>query len=807
MSASALDGVRVVEFGEMIAGPYCGKMLGDLGADVIKIETPAGDSARAYGPFPDGKAHAERSALFLYLNTSKRGVTLDLSSAADVESLKKLLQWADVFIDSHAPNVLAECGLDWEAVHALNPKLIYTSITPYGRTGPRADAPGDELTLVHASGLGNLLPTRSTDASRAPVKPGGNPMGYHGGLAAAVASVAALLSQNKSEAGTLIDISLQEVMVAMCAPQIAGARYHGSTWSRVPDRPPAMGRVQTSDGYVILNALDDHHFAALRELMGNPDWCVSEKWNSMAYRANNLMTIAPQIDAWMLAQQKDDIHHKAAAKRIPIGPMYTAEDVMNYPQYEAREYFVDVNHPEAGTYRYAGWPYKLPASPPCIQRPAPRLGEHNEEVIQGPLLDTPRASTPDSGTDDGKSLPLEGVRVLEFAWVWAGPYAGQLLAQLGADVIKVESHNRTDLMRRAVVWPLSEPAPASVPPNDGIAFNSVNMNKRSVTLDMSKPEGLALAQKLVATSNVVFDNMRPGALGKLGLGYDALAAIREDIIVASSSGRGTTGPESQYLGYAMIHHAIGGNAYITGYPDDHPCHTTGDVDIMNATTLAFSIIAALHHHVRTGEGQFIDFSQCEAVSSLIGEVLLGYEMTSTIPERAGNAHHVHAPHNVYPAWGIDRWIAIECHNDAEFKMLSEVMGQPTLAGDPRFSDTTVRKTNEEALDEIIAAWTRQRDRDRMVGELLNAGVAAAPSRDARDLYADPHLKARGAFVNVNHPSYGDLKLIGAPWRAKDLEADAARAPFLGEHTDSMLKETLGLTDDEIDSLRENKIVQ
>ncbi len=805
MSASALDGVRVVEFGEMIAGPYCGKMLGDIGAEVIKVERPEGDLARAYGPFPEDAPHPEKSALFLYTNTSKRGVTLDLNVAGDVEALKKLLRWADVFIDSHAPSVLANRGLDYDAVRAINPGLIYTSITPYGRSGPRADAPGDELTLVHAAGLGNLLPTRSTDASRAPVKPGGNPMGYHAGLAAAVATMAALFARDKTGAGTLIDVSLQEVMVAMCAPQIAGARYHGSTWSRVPDRPPAMGRVQTADGYVILNALDDHHFAALRELMGNPEWCAGDEWNSMAYRANNLMTIAPQIDAWMLKQKKDDIHHKAAGKRIPIGPMYTAKDVMDYPQYAAREYFVDVDHPEAGTHRYAGWPYKLPQSPPRIQRPAPRLGEHNEEILHGPMLDTPRESKP--AAEKKASLPLEGVRVLEFAWVWAGPYAGQLLAQLGAEVIKVESHNRTDLMRRAVVWPLPDPAPTSIPPNEGIAFNSVNMNKKSVTLDMSKPEGLELARKLAATANVVFDNMRPGALGKLGLGYDALKKLRSDIIVASSSGRGTTGPESQYLGYAMIHHAIGGNAYITGYPDDHPCHTTGDVDIMNATTLAFAMLAAIHHHARTREGQFIDFSQSEAVSSLIGEVLLGYEMTSRVPERAGNAHPTIAPHNVYRAWGIDRWIAIECRTDAEFAALSEIMGQPALAKDPRFHNAPARKKNESELDAIIEAWTRERDRDRVVAQLLKAGIAAAPSRDARDLYADPHLKARGAFVNVNHATLGELELIGTPWRMEDLTAEPKPAPFLGEHTENVLADVLGLTDAEIQSLRRNKIIQ
>ena len=791
----------------MVSGPYCGKLLGDLGADVVKVEAPEGDPARGYGPFPDDEVHSERSALFLYTNTSKRGVTLDLAIPDDLDAFKKLIRWADVLIDNHGPVVLASCGLDWDALKALNPGLVYTSITPYGRTGPRAHVPGDELTLVHAAGLGNLLPTRSVDASRAPIKPGGCPVGYHGGLAAAVATLAALLARGKTGGGTLIDVSLQEVMLAMMAPAVAGVRYHRTTWCRVPDRPPAMGRMQTADGYVILNALDDHHFAALRELMGNPAWCGDEAWDSMAYRVNHLMDIAPHIDEWMSGQMKDEIHHKAAAKRIPIGPINTAADVMNYPQYKARDYFVEVDHAEAGTHRYAGWPYKLPASPPRVQRPAPRLGEHNEEILRGTGFEAGRDAPPDSDASREGALPLQGIRVLEFAWVWAGPYAGMLLAQLGAEVIKVESHNRTDLMRRTVVWPLPEPAAKRVPPNEGISFNAVNMNKKSVTIDMSKPEGVELAHKLAATSDVVFDNMRPGALGKLGLGYENLRALRPDIIVASSSGRGSVGPESQYLGYAMIHHAIGGNAYITGYPDDHPCHTTGDVDIMNATTLAFAILAALHHHARTGEGQFIDYSQCEGVSSLIGEVLLGYEMTSRIPERMGNEHPLFAPHGVYRSWGVDRWLAIEVHSDEEFKGLARVMGRPELAEDPRFSDGHARKKHEKELDAIVEAWTRGRDRDRTVEVLVAAGIAAAPSRDARDLYADPHLQARGAFVTVNHPDLGDLDLVGRPWKMNGFEVKAVRAPFLGEHNDEVFKGILGLADGELSALREKRIIQ
>ncbi len=363
-------------------------------------------------------------------------------------------------------------------------------------------------------------------------------------------------------------------------------------------------------------------------------------------------------------------------------------------------------------------------------------------------------------------------------------------------MIKVEGPNRLDLTRRSVVWPRASEEPESLGPNAGMTFNTMNLNKRSLTLDLSAPEGRQLAVRLAAECDVIYDNMRPGAMIKLGLGYEELRQANSALIVASSSGRGHGGPESEYLGYAMVHQGVGGGAYISGYSDDHPTHSGGDVDLMNAITLAFSVVSALHHRDRTGEGQFIDYSQCEGVSSLIGDVLLEYELTGHVPERNGNRHRRHAPHNVYRCWGVDRWLAIEVHDDDEFGRLAEALGQPELARDPRFAKAAARKRNEAELDRIVGAWTRERDRDWMAGELLAAGVAAAPSRDARDLYADSHLRHRGAFVKVDHPEWGPLELVAPPFRFDGREPTLRRAPLLGEHNDEILGDLLGLTAEE-----------
>jgi len=809
MKRKALNDLKVLEFAEMVAGPYCGKLLADLGAEVIKVEPPSGDPARRVGPFPEDRPHPEKSALFLYLNANKKGVTLDLDEEEDRRRFERLVAWADLLIDNHAPEVLEGKGLGWDHLKELNPSLIYLSITPYGRSGPRSKCKGGELTVSHGGALANLLPARSVDISLPPVKMGGYFAGYHSGIIAALTGLALFLGRDQDPTARLVDISMEEVMLALVSPVVASTRYHGTTWSRVPDRPPAMGRMETSDGYVVLGAADDHHFRAFRELMGKPEWAASDLWDDRYYRMHHLMDIAPMMEDWMRQQKKEDIHHRAAKAKIPIGPFNTAADVLANEQYQARGYFIEVDHPIAGKHLYPGWPYKMTATPPAVERPAPLLGQHNQEVFEKAekavvAIAHREKKIPSEGPPP---LPLEGVRVLDFSWVWAGPYACRVLAELGAEVIKIEGHKRSDLTRRSVVWPLPDPVPTKVKPNQGLGHITVNLNKKSLTLDLSKPEGVKIARRLVAMSDVVIDNMRPGAMEKLGLGYSELKKIRQDIIAATLSSRGYGGPHTDYLGFATIHQAIGGVAYISGHPESHPTHgTPGDADLMNGITLDLAVLAALYHRRRTGEGQFIDFSQCEGVSSLIGEVLLGYTMTGRIQERMGNRHPLYCPHNVYRCWGVDRWLALEIHSDEEFAVLARLINRPDLIQDPRFADMASRKRHEKELDAIIEAYTSQRDRDWMVNEFCRAGLAAAPSREARDVYADPHFRKRKVFLQIEHPELGLLEIIDTPWKISGLSKPNRHAPLLGEHNDYVLKDLLGMSEEEILSLKEKEII-
>ena len=358
-----------------------------------------------------------------------------------------------------------------------------------------------------------------------------------------------------------------------------------------------------------------------------------------------------------------------------------------------------------------------------------------------------------------------------------------------------------------MVWPLQDSVPTKVRPNQGLGNITVNLNKKSLTLDLSKPEGVRIARRLTAQSDLVIDNMRPGAMEKLGLGYEELKKVKQDIIVATLSSRGYGGPHTDYLGFATIHQAVGGVAYISGHPESHPTHgTPGDADLMNGLTLAYACLAALNHRSKTGEGQFIDFSQCEGVSSLIGETLLGYAMTGRIQERMGNRHPFYCPHNVYRCWGVDRWLALEIHSDREFATLAQIISRPELAEDP---DLLTRASRNKMRTNWTASLNPGPPSGTGTGWSRNssqAGLAASPSREARDVYADSHFRQRNALLSIEHPEIGHLEIVDTPWKISGLQKPHRHAPLLGEHNDYVLKELLGLSDEEIKELQEKEVI-
>lgn len=392
--------------------------------------------------------------------------------------------------------------------------------------------------------------------------------------------------------------------------------------------------------------------------------------------------------------------------------------------------------------------------------------------------------------------PLDGVRITDFTWAWAGPHGTLLLAMLGAEVIKIESHTRLDHSRmRSLMAGATQGGPDASP-----LFNDLNLNKLSLTLNLRMEESREIVRRLVAKSDVVVQNMRPGVLDRLGLGYDDLRAVKPDLVMLSSSAVGASGPERTYAGYAPTFASLSGIAHITGYPDRPPLPLSGSVDLRVGTASAFAILSALYGRERTGRGQHIDLSSTEVVSAMMGDVFVAHELTGRVPERAGNRDAAMAPHNCYACKGERRWVTIAVAGDEEWAALRRVIGDPSLDAE-EFAEPVARWRNQEALDEIVGRWTRQREVDEVVRTLQAAGVPSLPLNSGAAISADPHVSERGILERVTHPRLGEKRVVGAPWRFGDDGVGVrAPAPLLGQHNDYVLGEILGLPRAEIDRL-------
>jgi benzylsuccinate CoA-transferase BbsF subunit len=377
------------------------------------------------------------------------------------------------------------------------------------------------------------------------------------------------------------------------------------------------------------------------------------------------------------------------------------------------------------------------------------------------------------------------------------------LVFLGAEVIKVESMNRVDNARKQ----LSLSLPANAPVNEGQIFHQLNSGKMGITLDLTQPKAIELARKLVAVSDVMVQNMRPGVMERLGLGYEALCQVRPDLIMLSSSARGATGPERNYGGYAPNQAAVAGTSHLTGYADGPPTTLHAAPDLTNATMAVFAILTALHHRSRTGQGQHIDLSQVESLACFIGEVVLDYTMNQKTAHRAGNRDEVMAPHNCYRCRGDDKWVSIAIATDEEWRSLCQAMGNPSWAQGEKFSDALGRLRNQEELDSLIGRWTTNHTHYEVMEMLQRAGVAAAPSLSSEELLCDPHLKERAYFIELDHAAVGKYTLLAPPWKLLDTPARVPRpAPLIGQHNHYVFCDLLGLSEKEMTELVGQQVI-
>jgi len=376
----ALDDVKVIEYGSLISAPYCSKLLADMGADVIKIEKPGqGDTARNRGPFLNDIPGRERSGLFLYLNTNKRGITLNLEKATGQEIFKKLVKEADILIEDTKPGKLLTLGLGYHNLESINPKLIMTSVTPFGQTGPYKNYKGSDLIGWHMGGAGYVTPRFVGTTEQEPLR-AMQTASFITGITAAVATMCALHVQRHTSLGQQVDVSQLEAVVLLGGPIPAYWPYEHRSRTRASRFALApIAFLKCKDGWICINAVEEHHWRRFVNIMGNPEWADEELFKDTYSRGEYWESLEPLITDWTMKHTIAEIL-EAGGKELPIGPVKSVAEIMESRQLKERGFFIEVEHPKAGKLTYPGAPYRFSRTPWIIRRPAPLLGQHNEDV-------------------------------------------------------------------------------------------------------------------------------------------------------------------------------------------------------------------------------------------------------------------------------------------------------------------------------------------------------------------------------------------------------------------------------------------
>ncbi len=803
-----LEPYRVLDLtdgGAMIAG----QMLGDLGADVILVEPPGGARARQIGPWAGDERDPNKSLNFWAFNRNKRSITLDLSrSEEDRDTFRRLVATADVLFESFPPGTMESWGLGYQQLSAINPRLVYVAITPYGATGPKASWPASDLTALASSGA--LL--INGDDDRPPVALAVPQAMLHAGADAAAAALIALTGAIRDGVGQFVDVSAQTS--AMAATQ-ATILAHG--WNEVETRRMAGGVRfgpfplkfvhPAKDGYVSVTFLFGsaigpfsrrlmevmYEEGVVDEATRDKDWIgytqlllSGQEPVSELIRCNNL------ISEFTKRHTKAELLQLAMERGLLIVPVATTEDLANSEQLAAREYWEEVEHPELNrTVRYHGPWARFSRTPMRTRRRPPLVGEHGDEIRAEVASVVASSGNPPRAIE---RLPLEGVKILDFMWVVAGPWATRAMSDYGATVVRVESTTRVDTVR--TIGPFKDGQPG---PERSGAHATVNANKYGITLNLASEKGRELALRLVQWADIVCESFTPGTMAKLGLSYEDLKKVKPDIIMMSSCLNGQTGPYATLAGFGTMGAQLAGFGELAGWPDRPPAGPAGAyTDYVVPKFEVAALLAALEHRRRTGEGQYIDFSQAEASIHFLGPAMLDYLVNGRLWERRGNASPWFAPHGVYPVAGEDRWVAITCLDDTQWGGLCRAMGRNDWASDPQLATVEGRLARRDELDAAIAEWTRGQDAEEVERTLVQHGVPVHRAAGSADAFADPQLAHRGHFVTVSHPELGPVPIENARFLLSRTPP-VVRWPgnTFGQHNETVLREILGLSDEEV----------
>jgi crotonobetainyl-CoA:carnitine CoA-transferase CaiB-like acyl-CoA transferase len=766
--------LKVLDLSTQVAAAWCARLCGDYGADVVMREP---HPLRKVGPFDaDG-----RSVLAANVLANRRA----LASAANDTDWAALFAAADVVIDDALADTDERRWID--GYTAGNERLVRVTVTPHGLNGARANRPGNDLSAGARSGWASANGLQG----RPPLKQSGYQASYQAGMLAFGALVSALAYRRKSGLGQLIDVSVDDVSVASFAPGILRGLYNRAAVQRRAEIDVTTGPVPVADGYFALTITRPHFWQGAARLLGLDDLAADERLQSTASRNAHKDVFVARMQAAMKTWRKAHLFDELSRIPVVAGPVFTMAELATNAQLAARRYFAEIDG-----IAYAGAPFHMSETPFRLRRRMPDDAGDNTAIRADWTAagSEPETATPVPAAPDG---PLSGYRGVVLTQAWSGTFATELAALMGAEVIQVEARSRYDSWRGGgYAAPLAagfaDRPTARNSWNCDCRFNSVNLNKQSITLELDTEEGKALFARLVEKADFVAENFSPRVMAKLGLDFAALREIKRDIIYCSISGYGHSGPWSPLPAIGGTIEPTSGMSGVNGYAGERPLNSGQMYPDAVAGLCGFAGIAlALYHRDRTGIGQHVDVSMQEANLSFIGERWLEYAMTNVVPGPRGNRHAHFAPHGIYPADGSDRWLAIATETEAQWRTLCDIAGKP--GWQTEFGDRAARKADEDALDAAIAEWSVGQDRDDLAERLSAAGVIAAPVLDGLEVVDDPVFRARGAVAETDHPEAGRWWQPAVPCLLSRTPARLrAAAPVKGAHSAAVLERLLGI---------------
>lgn len=766
----ALNGLRVLDIAQGWAGPLAARLLGELGADVVKIEASPPDWLRSVWPQgPRGHSQA-----FELANVQKRGVRLDHTrDDDDAERLRNLIRRSDAVIVDEAwiDSAHSRAGA-LDELQRLSPATVFCSITPYGLDGAFRDWPANDITLQALGGT--MASTGMVSDDPTPVGPA---IADHSAAHyASTAILAALEERRRSDLGQLIDLAVHDCLMnylflflnplfalGAAPPRLGNRHLTCAPWNAYLCR----------DGWVQICTSTNQQWQTIARLCGYPELANSPRFDSTANRLENIDEVDEIVSGWVAGRPVKEVLATLSTEGIPAEYIIQLEELLKDPQFLARKMLVELDVPDGGSVWTSGTVYKLSKTPGRVDRPAPLLGEHTGDVLNDwlrEIADVP----PKRGRRNGKSGGcLDGILVVELGVYGAGPYCGRLLAELGAEVVKVEPPDG-DPIRHFL--PLIH--------GHGYAYHCYNLNKQGVTLDLKDPSDLARLLRLIARADIFLENLAPEAVERIGIGHEELCSRFPGLVYCSVSGFGRSGPYSGRRAYDTTIQAASGIMALTGRPEQGPTKCGLSIaDLMTPTAAAAGILAALHHRHLTGRGQHVDLSMMDVMAWSTQAYWPGFLFPADSDGAGWAAERKACPSGVYAV--RDGLIAVSVDTDIQWRALADLMG---LGSQVEALNGGSRLARRNEVELWLAAWLKDRPLDDAMTACRGSGVPVAPVLEIADVVATPQVTSRNLIVEVPDHRGRPLRVVQSAFRMSATSGRVVRGgPAQGEHNHIFLQ--------------------